>query len=307
MKHVIVIDIGGTNIRIGIMNQQGKLSLENSKKLSKINTNEELIQIIVKEIDFIYKKTNDYIEGISISVAGPLRKNKTSFFFTAHSIEIDLAEPLEQRFSIPVVIANDTEAAIVAIQQKLYPKKQDVVFVTISTGIGVGAIINGHLISGYTGSAGEFGAILIPTNFSKKFLSWEEYCSGKRDDKVGIIHTYKVWAKYNKKTVNKTYLNPKDLFDAHKNKSKDIEGFMDEIGKINSKGIMNIIFAYNPEVIIFGGSIAQNNYDIIINSIEKYIDKTKISPFPKFKKSTLGDSVSLYGAGYIFFKKNNLK
>lgn len=302
MKNIIVIDIGGTNIRIGILNQQKKLLFIDKEELPAIKTSAQLMRIVFRKIKEINKKIDKKIHAISISVAGPIKENGKAFFFTAHNTTIDLAEPLENKFHIPVLIANDTEVAIIAIQQEVYPTIKNVTFITISTGIGVSAIINGQLISGYTGSAGELGAVLIPTYFFKKPLSWEEYCSGKRDN-TGILNTYKTWATYNKKDINPQYLKPKDIFEAHKNKNTDIVGFIDEISKINAIGVSNVIFAYNPEIIVFGGSIAQNNYDIIIKGIKKYIDRNRISHLPRFSRLTLGDSVSLYGAGYNFFNK----
>ena len=303
MKNIIVIDIGGTNIRIGIFDQEKNLSHISSEKLPHLNTSEQLIKIISKKIEEINKKIDKKAHGISMSVAGPLRNNGKSFFFTAHNVIVDLVEPLEKKFSIPVLIANDTEAGVIATQKKDYPKTKNIAFITISTGIGVGAIINRQLISGCGGGAGEFGAIIIPASFFQKPLSWEEYCAGKRDSSTGIVNTYKTWALYNKKPINPNYLEPKDIFEAHKNKNTDIDGFMDEIGKINAIGVANVIFAYNPEIIVFGGSIAQNNYDIIIEGIEKYIDRTRISPLPKFAKSKIGDLVSLQGAGYNYLDK----
>ncbi len=303
MKNIIVIDIGGTNIRIGILNQQKKLSFIDSEKLPPINTSEELMSIVFRKIEEVNKKIGKKTHAISISVAGPLKKDRKSFIFTAHNLIVDLVEPLEKKFSIPVLVANDTEAAVIAIQQETYPTKENVAFITMSTGIGVGSIINGQLISGYTGSAGEFGAMIIPTPFFDKPLSWDDYCSGKRDDKVGIVNTYKTWATYYKKRINPIYIEPKDIFEAHKKKKKDIDGFIDEISKINAIGVANIIFAYDPEIIVFGGSIAQSNYAIIIEGIEKYMDRSRISSLPKFSKLTLGDYVSLYGAGYNFFNK----
>ncbi len=298
MKNIIVIDIGGTNIRVGAMNHKKELLEVTTEKLPKIKDELSLIEITSKKISELRKRVKN-LSAISISVAGPLRNKRKSFFFSAHNILVNLAQPLEKKFSLPINLLNDTEAAVVAIKEKEYPQIENITFITISTGIGVGSIINGQLISGFSGSAGEFGMIDINARFLEGTpRTWEASCAGKRDDKVGIISTYRLWAKYHNKKINNTYINPKDIFDAHRNNSDDVKGFLDEIGKINAKGIENIILAYDPEVIVFGGSIAQNNYDIIIKGINRNIDTNKISFFPQFTKSKVGDLISLYGAGY---------
>ncbi len=295
--------IGGTNISTGIMNQDKELVIKNTDKLPIIKTSHQLIQIIFKQIKEVRKKINEEISAISISVSGPLRMREKSFFFTAHNTLVNVVDPVNKKFSLPVYLINDTAADTIATLQKIYPRKTNIIYISISTGIGVGAIVNGQLLHGHTGNAGEFGGSSVHTIFFESSRTWEDYCGITRNTSTGIINFYKVWANYKQKPINNTYTEPEHLFSAHRNKAKDIQGFMDEVGKINAQGVTNAIFAYDPEIVIFGGSIAQNNYDIIIKGIEKYIDKRRISPMPKLTKTSLGHYASLYGAGYNFFNR----
>lgn len=295
--------IGGTNINIGIMDQNKDLLIKNTEKLPLIQTSHQLIQIIFKKIKEIQKKFDEKIDAISISVSGPLRMREKSFFFTAHSTLVNIVDPVKKKFSLPVYLINDTDADTIATLQKIYPKKTNLIYISISTGIGIGAIVNGQLLHGHTGNAGELGGSSIHTNFFESPRTWESYCAITRNDSTGIMNFYKVWANYNQKPINNTYTEPDHLFNAHRNKSDDIYGFMDEIGKINAKGVTNAIFAYDPEIVVFGGSIAQNNYDIIIKGVKKYINKSRISPMPKLTKTSLGNYAPLYGAGYNFFNR----
>ncbi len=301
--NIIVMGIGGTNISIGIMNQDKELIFKHTDKLPLIKTSHQLIQIVFKKIKEVQKKFDEDIRAISISVAGPLRMREKSFFFAAHNTLVNVVDPVKKKFSLPVYLINDTDADTIATIHRVYPKKTNLIYITISTGIGVGAVVNGQLLHGHTGNAGELGRSTVHTKFFNSPRSWEEYCAITRSDSTGIMHFYKIWANYNQKSINENYKEPSDIFIAHKNNSKDIEGFIDEINKINAQGVANAIFAYDPEIVVFGGSIAKDNYDVLIKGIKKYIDKSRISPMPKLIKTSLGNHASLYGAGYNFFNR----
>ncbi len=303
MKNVIVMGIGGTHISTGIMNSDKELMLNSIKKLPIIKTSHQLNQIIFKNIREVQKKFDDEIHAISISVAGPLRMREKSFFFTAHNTLINVVDPVKKKFSLPVYLINDTDAGTIATFQKIYPRKTNLIYILMSTGIGVGAIVNGQLLHGNTGNAGELGGSIVFSKIFKSPKTWEECCAITRNETTGIMNFYKEWALYNKKPINTTYIEPDDLFNAHKNNASDIEGFMEEFNKINAQGVTNAIFAYDPEIIVFGGYLAQNHYDIIIKGVTKYINKQRFSPMPKLAKSLLSSRAPLYGAGYNFFNK----
>ena len=303
MKNVIVIGIGATNISTGIMNSDKELMLNTVNILPKIKTSHQLNQIIFKNIKEVQKKFDDEIHAISISAAGPLRMRGKSFFFTAHNTLINIIDPIKKKFSLPVYLINDTDAGTIATLQKIYPKKTNLVYILMSTGIGVGAIVNGHLLHGNTGNAGELGGSTVYSKVLTSQKTWEECCAITRDETTGIMNLYREWSIYNKKPINPAYKTPDNLFNAHKNKVSDIEGFMDEFNKINAQGVTNVIFAYDPEIIVFGGYLSQNHYDVIVKGVTKYINKKRFSPMPKLAKSLLSSRAPLYGAGYNFFNR----
>ena len=303
MKNVIVMGIGGTNISTGIMNSDKELMLNSVNKLPIIKTSHQLNQIIFKNIKEVQKKFDDEIHAISISVAGPLRMREKSFFFVAHNVLINVVDPVRKKFSLPVYLINDTDAGTIAIFQKIYPRKNNLAYILMSTGIGVGAIMNGQLLHGNTGNAGEFGGSTVCSEIFNSPKTWEECCAITRSESSGIMNFYKEWALYNKKPINKDYKEPDDLFNAYKNGAPDVYDFIDEFNKINAQGVTNVIFAYDPEIVVFGGYLAQNHYDIIVEGVSKYIDKQRFSPMPKLTKSMLNLRAPLYGAGYNFFNR----
>ena len=189
---------------------------------------------------------------------------------------------------------NDANAA--ALAEKYFglgEKTDNLVYITISTGIGGGAIVDGSLLLGANGSAGEVGAFSIDNGFDLVcgcggINHWEAYSSGKN-----ISNFFKAWAKRNNYAIEKDYSDVFKIFEEAENQDNLALKFMDEYGKVNAKGIANIIAAYNPSLVILGGGISINHSEIIISGIIK--NSNRFLNFPEIKVTNLGDENCLLG------------
>lgn len=170
---VIGIDLGGTNIRAGLV-KEGKIN----KLVSTLVPSHGQVQHVLDELFFLTDKIIDEdVKGIGIGVPG-LVDPDTGVVFDVINIpawqEVPLQQLMEKRYHLPVMINND--ANCFALGEYCFGKGKDqnnMVGLTIGTGLGAGIILNGKLYSGMNGAAGEFG--MIP--YLDKYI--EYYASGQ--------------------------------------------------------------------------------------------------------------------------------
>lgn len=304
--NTIALDVGASYLRGAIISQKGKiikyLKIRTPKKGK---TGEVITKALINLADSLLKDfPKRKIKGIGIASIGPLtQKGEILQSPNLKFKKVAVKEPLKKRFSLPVIIHNDCAAAVWG--EKIFgvgKKYKNIVYITISSGIGGGAIVNNKLLTGQ-GNAVEIGHFNIDTEYNlpcsckKGKGHWEAYCSGE-----SLPYFLKYWLKKNnikrKLPANKT----QPILDwIHKSKNKHLKEFVKEISRINGLGFSNVIAAYDPEIIIIGGGMALNpkNRTMIISYTKKNIDKF-LRP-PKIILTKLKDEVTLYGAAALIF------
>jgi glucokinase len=296
----IAVDIGGTNIRTAIVDQDGKIIAKNVMKT--IQTGKSGKVVTEQAIDEIKKliggDSAKKYKGIGISAVGPIDMKKGAIVNTPNIKYkfIPIVGPLKYAFGLPVFIINDCNAGVLGEKYFGAGKKfANLVYITISSGIGGGAIVNGNLLLGKDGNAAEIGHMTVDTEYDlsctcgKGRGHWEGYASGNNIPKF-----FRVWnkGKYSMPTAA-------DIFDAARKKDKIALRFMKELGKINGRGISNVIAAYDPEIIVLGGAVALNNGEVWLKYAKKYVDK--FLRWPKLEITTLGENAPLLGAAVSVF------
>lgn len=254
MKDVTVIgvDLGGTKVQAGRV--EGEKILEKSH--INISADSENADKIVEEIfEAILRVMNNKVEAIGIGVPSLVDVEK-GIVYNVENIpswrKVHLKEKVEKRFGIPTYVNND--ANCFALGEYRYGKGKgvkDMVGLTIGTGLGAGIIIRGKLYTGSNCGAGEVGSLLY------KDSNLEDYASGQ-------------FFKLKYGTDGKTMYE--------KAKSGDAEAVkaFNELGKNIGVAIKSILYTYDPEAIILGGSISQA-FDLFKDAMYEEI---KDFPFP---------------------------
>lgn len=258
MKEVAAgIDIGGTNTVIGLVDLEGICYYKTSVKTNDFRTAEifanEISAILIKALS---ENKDLKLKGIGIGAPNGNFYNGTIEFAPNLSWKgvIPLKTLFQAHFDIPVVLTNDANAA--AIGEMIYGnarKVENFIFITLGTGVGSGIVVNGNMVYGHDGFAGEIGhVILFPDGRDcgcgrKGCL--EAYCSAK-----GIVKTYHDLMKKNGKTVNSEIVTPHYIaLQAGKGEPEAIETYANT-GKILGLGLANSVAYTSPEVIyLFGG------------------------------------------------------
>lgn len=304
-KLAIAIDLGATNLRVALVSQQGKILKKiQTHTPKKSKSNKIIAETIISLAKSILQKQNKKnIIGIGISAAGPIDPKRGELINPPNIPfkRVPVVAPLKKQFKIPTFFCNDCSTAVWGEKHFGAGKKyQNIVYITISSGIGGGVISDNHLLFGRAGNVAEIGHFIVDTKYNfpcgcKKGVGhWEGYCSGNN-----LPRFFKYWLKYQKIKKKYSIKTAKEIFDLAKRKDKIILKFLKEINKINAKGVSNVIVAYDPEIIIFGGAVVLNNREIIIQGIKKYVDK--FLPTPKIVVTPLKDDVTLFGAASLVF------
>ena len=311
------VDVGGTNIRVALGDERGRIIARISERTEKHRGPEGISRQIARNIRSLIERIGGKkIEGIGIGSAGPLDL-KRGGLMKPTNIPYDfvpLVEPLREEFDLPVYLLNDCSAAVVG--ERFFgagKEHENLAYITLSTGIGGGIYVDGHLLIGKDGNATEIGHFTI--DYEGRLLCgcgkrghWEAYCSGNgipnyvrlllSEEDPDEVKDSLLMRKVN---GNLNLLTAKILYDCAKAGDPLSLKFTDRIGVLNAIGFACVIDAYDPSLITVGGSIALRNESLVLSPIRKYVGEHARNRVPEIRITPLGDDVVLYGAIAMVF------
>lgn len=232
-KKVIGIDLGATNIR-GAVVEQGSLSKILSQRINSQGSAEDVLQDIYRLTDTLMAGNDVAAIGIGVpSVVDVEEGIVYDVQYIPSWKEVRLKKLMEDRYHIPVFVNND--ANCFAVGEYHFGKGKGVdsmIGLTIGTGLGAGVLINSRLYAGANCGAGEFGFFPYLDNIL------EFYCSGSFFQNVYGLDGVKVFE------------------DAKKGDAKAI-GLYKDLGTHLGNAIKLVMYAYDPKLIVLGGSVSQ--------------------------------------------------
>lgn len=297
-KFVLAIDWGHTNLRMALV----KIIKDKYEIKNLTVTDCALVKdhdSIFKLIDVTFSKSLMLkVDGIAVSTAGAVdNKRKLILLSEVPPGGYALKQDLEERYDKKVILINDANAGVYAEKYFGNNNAENLIYITISSGIGAGIISDSKLLTGENGAAGEIGRLLIGDPRSEIGLcTWESVASGNK-----LPQYFGKWADRHKKIVE-PHTRAKEIFELYRQGEKNAVHFINDLNKLNSMIVSNMIMTYNPETIVFGGSVMVNNGDILLSGLLKFIKS--YLPIPKMHITSLGDNVCLLGAA-AYFKEFN--
>jgi len=269
----------------------------------------------------IYDLINDAkanILGIGVGSIGPLDLKK-GIIAQSPNIpfnSVPLREPIKREFNTSITLLNDCNSAVVGERRFGAGKGFDnLVYMTLSTGIGGGVFVDGHLLLGKDGNASEVGHIVIDVEERLrcgcgKRGHWEAYCSGRnipnyvrmRLEEAGyrdssLRKRVNVWSQEE---------TTKMLFEEAENGDKAALDIVEDIGRLNAAGFASVINLCDPSIITVGGSMALKHESLILNPIKKYVPNYAINRVPEIRITPLGEDAVLLGAMAIVYQQNHM-
>ncbi|MDK2809205.1 MAG: glucokinase [Clostridiales bacterium] len=313
--YTVGIDIGGTNIAIGFIDESNQLAYKDSIETPKNGTAEDMIKSIVS---LIGKMQDDWsipresISHIGMGVPGSVNKESGQIEFANNLAfhDEDLVSMLEACYPrSKIAMNNDANAAAYGEFIAGAGKTVDsLVMVTLGTGIGGGIIIDRMLYEGTNFAAGELGHFVIncegiPCNCGRRGC-FEAYASA-----TALIGQTKAAMKENRGSIlwelcdyNFDKVDGKVLFDAVRLQDKTAKEVLEQYLYYLSVGIIDIVNIFQPDMICIGGGISKAG-DLILDPLVARVRKEEYTKTSKKQTqivmATLGNDAGILGAGLL--------
>lgn len=275
MSTLLGIDIGGTAVKIGVVDENGKVLLSETRSVSFDGYKTSIMTTVANLAGEVFEKSPVKIEGIGVSATGQIDVNSGTVIGVGAQLGDWLGSPvkkiLEDRFHLPVTVINDANAAALGEQTFGRAKgKENVLVVTVGTGIGGGIIENGRLIQGRRGIGGEIGHYII--NFDGVECPCGNRGCFERYGSTGALvrrFTENV-ALLEKLGVPAEDVNGKVIFDHldDADVSATVNSWIDSI----AFGIIGLVHIFNPEMVLIGGGISREDEHFIRPLREKILN-----------------------------------
>lgn len=263
MKYYIGVDLGGTNLRVAKIDENGKI-IQECKDISEAHKG--IDTVVLKMIKMI-KSIENYQEclGVGCAVPGPVDKTKnistlsTNVPGMAYS---DFYKLMEKELGLPVYLDNDVNAAALGEAMLGAGKNEEIVYyITISTGIGGGLVINKKVHGGRLGYAGEVANIIVDRNREKhNHLN----IGAVENEASGLAIIRKASKLYGRK-----FDSAKELFDLCAEGDEKAVNLVNELAYDIAVMLSNVAHVIDPHIFIFGGGVMKSK-DIFFPKVHEY-------------------------------------
>ncbi len=310
----IGVDLGGTNIAVGVISEDLKIIGRGKVKTNCPRPAEEIFDDIAVAVNMAIEDagiSKDDVLSVGIGTPGTVNK-ATGYIEFANNLnftQVPAKKMLEERIGKTVYLDNDANCAALGEAVAGCGKgAKDFVAVTLGTGVGSGIIINGKIINGSNFAAGEMGHMVICVDGEQCTCGrrgcWESYASA-----TALIRQTKDAMKHNHDSVmwqlvddNIDAVNGKTAFDAMRKNDKAGKDVVDKYIYYVATGIINIINALQPEFICVGGGIA-NEKETLLEPLRKHINRERYSHYAqkqtKILAAELGNDAGIFGAALL--------
>ena len=303
-KQYLGVDIGGTFIKLGIVDDAGNVSMRREVPIDR-SGKETVMETVMNGIDTLLKDSGleaGAFEGIGVSAAGCIDTNKGCVAENGGNIPdwsfTPVAGPLSERYGIGATIANDGNCVALAEAWVGAARGlRDVICVVLGTGVGGGIISGGHLIEGTHGFGGEIGhfpthADLLMTGEKKWGSHYETFASTGALVRMALMS-------------GKDWLNGKEIFEAAASGDAGaleiLDGWTTEI----AAGITGLVHIFDPEVVLIGGGVSAQN-ELLVKPVRDKVIETVTPDMAaelKLRAAELGNNAGMVGAVKYFIDR----
>ena len=311
----VAIDLGATRVRACLGTKEGKILRREARKMVHgEGVGEYLAQISTLVGEITKSIPLERIQGVCLASPGPLDLKRGLITHTANLPyeDVPVIATLRESLGFEAHLVNDANAAALGEKEWGAGKgRSNIFYLTISTGIGGGAIVDERLLLGKDGNAAEVGHITIDSSGRLtcgcgRRGHWEAYCSG-----TGIpALTRLVWEELGEArralsggelSTRMDSVSAADVFGEAARGDSFALRVVEEVGKLNAIGVANIADAYDPELVTIGGGVALNNPERVLSPIKKLVGDYAINRVPEVRITPLGDDAGLLGALSVTF------
>ncbi len=284
--YVIGIDMGGTNTVFGVVDARGVVLASNSIKTRKHSKIEDYIDELYTETLRLMKQLDVEDKIYGIGVGAPNANYFTGMIEDGVNLPwptpVPFARMLSDKFGIPVAITNDANAA--AIGEMTYGAARgikDFIMITLGTGVGSGIVINGQMVYGHDGFAGELGHVIVKRNNGRlcgcgRTGCLETYCSA-----TGVARTAREFLELSEepsllREIPVDEITSKDVYDAAMKGDVIANRIFEYTGNILGEALADFTAFSSPEAFVLFGGLAKSG-ELLLRPLRESMEKNMLS------------------------------
>jgi len=307
------IDLGGTNIAAALVDSDGRIGERTSIRADSSGGAKTIIDGLIEVSEYLLRDTYSTPPAIGIGVPGTVNDEAGEVVFTPNLPlkGVNITRELQERFGCPVRLGNDANCA--ALGEMIAGGArgaQDIVFITLGTGVGGGLIMGGRLITGLSGGGCEIGHQVILAGGRKcgcgRFGCWESYASAtglvKTAAEYRKTHPYSLLWDNSKGASDR--ISGKAVFEAYRAGDHAAILAVGQYVEHLSIGLVNLINMLEPELICIGGGVSYA-WDCLEEPVQSFIDAERFyrfspdAPHTRIVRAELGNDAGIIGAALL--------
>ena len=305
-KYVVGVDLGGTKIYTALVDLEGNIVKEKVVETLAEQGEEAVAGRIINTIDFVIEGVDkELIKAIGIGSPGPLDAKKGIIIETANLPfkNFEIVKVIKERYNLPTYLDNDANVATLGEFVFGAGKgTENMVYVTVSTGVGGGAIINGKLYRGNTANALEVGHMTIAKDGPRcgcgNVGCAESFASGTA---IGNRAKEAVASKVVTSLKKYDNVTAKEVFIEAAAGDAEAKRILDNALYHLGITVGNIMTHLDPEKVVMGGGVI-NGGDIVLETVKKVVAERCLSVFVEncsIEKAKLGGQAGVLGAAAL--------
>ena len=303
-KYGFGVDIGGTTCKIGLFETTGTLLDKWEIKTNTQNGGASILDDVAASIKdkLAAEKINaDMVQGVGVGVPGPVTGDGVVLRCVNLGWNVvDVKKELSSKTGFAVQVGNDANvAALGEMWQGGGKGHNNVVMVTLGTGVGGGIIVDRHIVAGAKGAGGEIGHMMVNENEKDFCNCGRRGCLEQYTSATGIVRMAKYKLAEDTRETSLRGIDPltaKDIFDCAKADDAVALELVEELGKVLGKALAGIACVVDPEIFVIGGGVSKAG-DILVNVVQKYYQEYafQVCKDAEFALASLGNDAGMYG------------
>ncbi|HPW90101.1 MAG TPA: ROK family protein [Paludibacteraceae bacterium] len=278
-SYVVGIDIGGQTAKIGVVDMRGNVLAQSAIRSNDTTDHEEFITKLCTAVTELVNKSLsiDQIRGIGIGAPnGNYYKgtieNAVNLTWGGNATSIPFAELMSEQIGVPVKLTNDANAAAVGeMTYGVARGMKNFIMITLGTGVGSGIVIDGHVLYGHDGFAGELGHVTMVRNNGRICGCGKTGCLESYASATGVARTARELIETTDKksllrNIPAENITSKDVFEAAQQDDELAKDIFDFTGKMLGEAFADFVAFSSPEAIILFGGLTKSG-DLIMKPI----------------------------------------
>ncbi|MBR5303157.1 MAG: ROK family protein [Clostridia bacterium] len=296
---ILSIDIGGTAVKMGLVDREGGVHARHEASVCYDNYHTPILTTVIREAQAFLSREQAVVEGIGVSATGQVDDRIGAVIGTngkiPHYEGSRIKKDMEQAFGVPVYALNDANAAALGECFAGRAKGiENVLMITLGTGVGGGIVLGGRIFGGTRGIAGELGHIPL-------YADGIPCACGSR----GCYESYAATTalvRLAKEASGEDEMNGRIIFARAAEGDEMMLSILERWIADIAAGIVGLVHTFNPQMVLIGGGVSTQEH-LLIKPLRERIRKTVMPRFAEglqIEAATLGNDAGMIGAAKFY-------